>query len=497
MSPGGALLRSSRVFAIPQALPRPASDLSSSAAIGSDTQTLPHPIHATITTPQSSLKRGDWGFKRPLPLRSTTRTSTPFIRVEAIDTIEHVTDYGSAADHTINLQKWHEMGVPISTPTTKKSTSYLQSSAAQNPKSVFEEELDQIAPIEGGAAKHTDQGVRWKFAGPWIAGQTEGEFNQYLQKTVRKRKPEFQKFLRAACAESISKQAQRKAREQGEESGPVTKAEDITEEQLQKYIISLRADRTELNSQIRKFLDMPPPPTADMNKEFFLSDDWLSGMSNGGKSDLVVEKTDNASPYANSGPPKTHPSAGLSYLRTAAHTFNHPMYGPQASHTPVQARVVMPKGASTGSFAPALGVGGFVTDLPSGSDSFDVKGQRRGRKESPLVKGLFNIEPEKVGGSKAYVKPTTASVNSKGQVVLTVDAADPEAVSVYKGTVDEIPTLSVPQYRPQPFSKPVATSDEGFGLKGFAESGALEQGALANSGSLKELGKLLSMDDKN
>lgn len=497
MSPGGALLRNSRVFALPQALPRPTGDFSSSAALGSDTQTLPYPIHATITTPQSSLKRGDWGFKRSLPLRSTTRTSTPLIRVEVIDTVEHVTEYGSAADHTINLKKWHEMGVPIATPMAKKSTAYLQSTTAQYPKSVFEEELDQIAPIESEAAKPKGHGVRWKFAGPWIAGQTEGQFNHYVQKAVRKRKPEFQRFLRAACAESLTKQAQWKAREQGEESGPAIKAEDISEEQLQKYIIVLRSDRTELNSQIRKFLDMPPPPIANMEKESFLTDDWLSGMSSGGKRDLAVEKTDSPSPYANSGPPKTHPSAGLSYLRTASHTFNHPVYGPQASHAPVQARVVMPKGASTGSFAPALGVGGFVTDLPFGSDSFDVKMLKRGRKESPLVKGLFNIEPEKVGGSKAFVKPTTASVNSKGQVVMIVDAADPEAVSVYQGTVNEIPTLSVPQHRPAPFSKPVTTSDEGFGLKGFAEPGALERGATAASESLQELGKLLTTKDES
>src|ERR1700710_1203320 len=124
VSPGGALLRASRIFSIPPPLPRPASDLSSIAIFNSETATLPHPIHLTITTPQTSLARGDWGFKRPLPLRSTTRTSTPLIRVHSIDTYEHITEFGSASDHAINLQKWQEMGVPLTIP---NSSSYLLS----------------------------------------------------------------------------------------------------------------------------------------------------------------------------------------------------------------------------------------------------------------------------------------------------------------------------------------------------------------------------------
>src|ERR1700710_2293162 len=113
VSPGGALLRASRVFSIPPPLPRTPSDLSSTAVFSSDTATLPHPIHLSVITPQSSLARGDWGFKRPLPLRSTTKTSTPVIRIESIDTYEQVTEFGSAADHSLTIKKWEEMGVPI------------------------------------------------------------------------------------------------------------------------------------------------------------------------------------------------------------------------------------------------------------------------------------------------------------------------------------------------------------------------------------------------
>merc|ERR1711964_913431 len=104
------------------------------------------------------------------------------------------------------------------------------------------------------------------------------------------------------------------------------------------------------------------------------------------------------SPYAETGPPKTHPSAGLSYSLTNAHTYNHPVWGPQKNPPPVQSRVVMPKSAATGQFGAALGVGGFVTELPAGQDSFNLGGSGRfsrqhRQKEAP---GTLTVDPSKV-----------------------------------------------------------------------------------------------------
>jgi hypothetical protein len=236
------------------------------------------------------------------------------------------------------------------------------------------------------------------------------------------------------------------------------KASDVTDQQLTEYIRSLRRNLADLNKQIRRFLDLPPSPNQKSNnvQSFFAS---ITG-------DIPALPT-SSSPYANSGPPKTHPSAGLSYGRIGSHTFNHPVYGPQSNRTPVQARVVMPRNAG-GGFAPLLGVGGFVTDVPA-SDYTNQKvlshKKRRELARNPVISGLQYIEPEKVGGSKGWVNPKHASIDAKGRVVLTVEAADPEIVAVHTGTVGDIPD----QYqRPAPkingLPKPANKSSGGYGL---------------------------------
>ncbi|CAL3967331.1 hypothetical protein PZA11_003665 [Diplocarpon coronariae] len=464
VSPGGALLRASRVFSIPPPLPRPVGDLQSAQVFGSDTATLPHPIYQTITTPQASLARGDWGFKRPLPLRSTTRTSTPFIRVEAIDTFEHVTEFESAADHSITLQKWLEMGVPLSTPQSK-SKGELKT---VQPRSVFEQEIDWIAESDGGLFGKDD--VRWKFKGPWLAGQTEGDFKKYLADNVRKQKPEFQKYLRAACANALTREAQQTALEEGNSDVVATpiKEGDITQEQFIEYVKKLRNTRSELYKLIRNFLDLPPAPSGSAN----MAEEILTFMKPGqviDNSDIAVSK----SPYADTGPPKTHPSAGLAYSLTNAYTYNHPVHGPQREHRPVPARVVMPRNAAAGSFGAVLGVGGFVAELPAGHRSFNITDRGlsnlRSASKMNLIPGTQSIEPKKVGGSKAWVKPTTARVDPKGRILLTVEVADPAAVAVHEGKEHEIPV-------PETSSVIHRFGSGAAGFANFKQPGSRDQG---------------------
>lgn len=126
----------------------------------------------------------------------------------------------------------------------------------------------------------------------------------------------------------------------------------------------------------------------------------------------------------------------------------------------------MPKGAAAGNFAPVLGVGGFVVDIPSGvgASSFNVRGSA-GRGSDGPIPGLINIEPNKVGGSKAYVHPTSASVDPKGRVILKVEQADPEAVAVLEGKVDEIPRRQIMRTKGlglSPYS--LSRSSGGYGL---------------------------------
>ena len=116
LSPTANLLRNSRLFSLPNPLPRPPVSETYGAGISkaSDTATLPYPTHQAIATTKSSLARGDWGLKRPIPSRShIVQTSDPVLRITQLDTIEHVTDFDSAADHVRTRQKWEEMGMPM------------------------------------------------------------------------------------------------------------------------------------------------------------------------------------------------------------------------------------------------------------------------------------------------------------------------------------------------------------------------------------------------
>lgn len=115
-SPTSHLLRNSRLFSLPNPLPRPPVSETFGAGItkASDTATLPYPTHQAIATTKASLARGDWGLKRAIPSRShLVQVSDPVLRVTQLDTIEHVTDFDSAADHVRTRQKWEEMGIPM------------------------------------------------------------------------------------------------------------------------------------------------------------------------------------------------------------------------------------------------------------------------------------------------------------------------------------------------------------------------------------------------
>lgn len=470
VSPGGALLRASRVFSMPPPLPRPSPDLSSMAIFQSDTATLPHPIHLSVATPQSSLSRGDWGFKRPLPLRSTTRTSTPIIRVESIDTLEHITEFGSAADHSLTLQKWQELGLPITTPSVegvgRGPTPFAMRGEAATNKSVFEDNLDTTVVTERGLLDKDD--TRWKFKGPWLAGVTEGEFQSYIDSQVRGRKQEFREFLRTACAESMTRKVRRQATDEEGESPPSIQASDVTEQEIEGYVRELRKDITTLYGLIRKFLDLPPPPNVKVSDSISSLVDGIGGRPANGAGLNLDDLSVSNSPYANTGPPKTHPSAGLGYSRSSAYLVNHPVHGPQKHKTPVEARIVMPKNASVGNFSPVLGVAGFVTPVPN-EPSFNFKSSSAhkigGRNSAvTIVSGLVNIDSDKVGGSKTWVQPKSAMVDSKGRVILSVEGAHPDAVAVKTNKTHEIPE---PQYMQPVVQRSRArreTSNRGFGI---------------------------------
>lgn len=443
------------MFSMPAPLPKPIGELSAVANFNSDTATLPYPTQLAITTPPAARSRGDWGLKRPLPLKSTTKSSTPVIRVDAIDTFEHVTQFESAADHTLTLQKWQEMNMPLFTPASTDSALLGLGAGVRPGRGVFEEDADITAADESTKASHEN---RWRFRGPWLAGQTEADFVEFLTKEVRKRGSEFRQFLREYKAAEDTKTARRMAAAKGEEVPAAIKPSDITESQMTEYLKVLRHERSALFGLIREFLDLPPAPANSLDENALFNSLGSAAL---GSEPMTINYADHLpksrSPYANTGPPSTHPSAGLSYLRSKSHIYNHPMYGPQASPPPVQGRVVQPKNALVGNFAPKLGVAGVVTHVPTYQDSFNTNtiNKRLARAGSQTLPGLVNIELDRVGGAKVWLQPTSASIDPKGRIQLTVSGAQNAAVAVHEGTVDALPAeLQRPASPAQPIPRP-------------------------------------------
>ena len=430
LSPTGNLLRNSRLFSLPPPLPRPSGTLTASQRFDSETATLPYPTQAAIETTPSSLGKGDWGLKRSLPLKSTARTSTPIIRIGDVDSINHITDFDSAADHALNLKKWQEMGLPVSkAESPRRSTSKTTGQDRLKPhKSVFESSEDNTQ-----ARDDIEASGRWKYGGPWLAGQTQGQFNKYAEEEIRKRKVAFRDFLRKRLSERMASARRRAALDSGEATS--NQPASISDIDLETYIKALRKDESTLFHMIEEFLDLPNAQQK--------TDVWTSTES--------VE-----------GPPITHPSAGLSYLRAIAHTSNHPVLGPQREERPLRGRILATR---TYQRAQALvGVGGIVAE-DSRQDGLSNESD-----------GVRTFSAEAHGGTKVWVKPEQITINSQGKIRLHVKRADQRLVGLYEEQPEQPPAErnpvvlpSMQEYVPDLSPPPLKTASGrlgGYGLGG-------------------------------
>ncbi|KAK4155435.1 mitochondrial ribosomal protein MRP51 [Chaetomidium leptoderma] len=421
VSPGGALLRASRMFALPTPIPAPSNEASAGTNYSSNTATLAFPTHQVITTLSSSRKKGDWGLKRPLPLKSTTKSSNPMLRVKAIDTIEQITDYTSATDHGITLRKFQELGMPLTARRPAGGEQTDSTSTMNLPqKSVFEDELDvtDIHPDKRAQAIDT----RWKFSGPWLAGQTQGEFKKWLAKEVRPKRSAFREFLKKNIARELHAAAAKVAVDKGQDQPALIDPSSVTEDQLIDYLRKLRHNNQALYDMVGQFLDLAPlkPPTVG---QLGLPKENLS----------TLEFREMKNPYAERGPPVTHPSAGLSYLRTSMYMENHPIYGPQRQHSPAVARIVRPR-RQTQALAARLGVAGLIVNTPLGDTASN----------SIRTGAVYDrIDPSVEGGAKVWVQPQRASIDSNGRVILTVNDSSPEATLVAQELLGDATCLGV------------------------------------------------------
>ncbi|KAI9678205.1 MAG: hypothetical protein M1817_006150 [Caeruleum heppii] len=482
LSPSAALLRSSRLFSLPPPVAAPGPDLTSAISHASDTATLPYPTHAALTTPRSSLARGDWGLKRPLPLRSTAFKTNPSIRVEALDTREHVTDFWSAMDHTLTLLKWQEMNVPISAPNAQarpraSDVGRLSSDDPGSFKSVFESTMDKTHDEDG---QNMPLSRRWKFKGPWLAGKTEQEFHDYIRREIRKRKREFRDHIRRHLQQQKAAEARRLAMEEGRipQIADLASPTSISDTEVQDYVAYLRQDQTTLIYLIHNFLDLPSVPQSN----------YLFGSTTVGTATSVFGET---------GPPVTHPSAGLSYLRTASYLENHPIHGPQAQPAPVQARILTPRRSPTGQNNVAkLGVAGVVAD-----DS--VHASFRVHNALDEASGVSSFKTDIPGGAKIWIHPSRASIDTQGMIKLQTTRAARAAIEIRQGVLlDQRGSKDSIRSTPTRTARsPKSAASRGYGLgdatiarlRGDLESAPPDDQSILNT--YRELENLLSSKD--
>ncbi|KAF1982624.1 hypothetical protein K402DRAFT_397346 [Aulographum hederae CBS 113979] len=378
-SPTARLLRNSRLFSIPQPLPDPAlgNSLADGSTRFSDSATRPYPTRQAITTPPSSLGRGDWGLKRPLPLRTTARGTDPTLRIIEQDSWEQITDFEPANAHTKTLRKFQELGVAIQAETPGRIDQWT---------GAYETTVDNTALEPTVSENSFDlrnlKRSRWKFGGPAITTMAEGDFNKYMQ-SIEKKKGSFTDFLcerilgpargssrMEALAEAESMPGQKTKNYHWD---ALTKREQLI---VSKEIAKLRKDTTlasTLADYIREFLDLPPLG------------------ADGATTSFQAEKV-----------PSTHPAAGLSYLRSDAILDNHPIHGPQKERQPVDARALGPASGNTGGM---IGVAGIAVNTAIKDVDF-----------------IDDMESQFVeeGGIRVKVVPLGARIDHQGRIGLRV-----------------------------------------------------------------------------
>ncbi|KAJ4371084.1 hypothetical protein N0V86_008779 [Didymella sp. IMI 355093] len=481
LSPTANLLRNSRLFSLPNPLPRPVVGETTGAGVtkASDSATLPYPTHQAITTTKSSLARGDWGLKRNLPARSRMlQTSDPVLRITQLDTIEHVTDFESAADHVRTRQKWEQMSVPMmrfaaSTNVTAKTptsaferrddtTAYTKDGLdesglflralrqnkrtreyRQRQNGGREEQFTPFQPPPVTAEAHNTR--RWKHDGPWLPGQGENEFMAYLTKEIGKRRAEFNEHLVEFVKNEIYTTRQLTAARSGDVP-PVDEVEahawqtarekewaTITQDQIDAGIRALRKETAidPLTSKlvtklITPFLHLPPVKAKDKvyNQSETITD---------------YQKYQIDPEYA---PTSTHPSAGLGYLRTRAYLASHPILGPQSSPAPVTSRVVQPRKTafSQDNYA-RLGVGGFVA-----LDEHRAVNNAAKNHYMQSGRDVETIDITTPGGRKIFVNPQFGGVSNDGRVHLKVLRSTGPEINVARGHTEDLPPTETQNY---------------------------------------------------
>lgn len=418
LAPGLSLLRSSRMFSLPTCAIK-----SPSAETYFETTTQPHPSYQSVTTFEKSRQRGDWGLKRPLPKKTTTKSRQPYLRIKKIDTIESITEFSSATDHTISVRKWAEMAIPLKVPPPEN-----QSVANKIAPSVFEDDSDATVLSTRRLRSFKPENARWRFRGPYLNSMSEGRFQQWLDAHVVPRRAKFRHFIKEDLARQRTldqRIARQSAGNYRDDDAPVDPS-SISSAELFAYMRDLRENRHRLYDLVTKFFDLPPvppPPTASASSSS--TPRYLAQFKVGEPTSIT-----SPNPYSRYGPPRTHPSAGMYYTRSNNYTPNHPFYGPQSGLPPVLANAIHAKhpyfqGA-------VLGVGGFAVEI------FYENVYKHSSNANKETRKLNMVDPDATELPKYWVVPLSAHVTQGGRLWIPYSLqANQDAVNIAREGIGE------------------------------------------------------------
>lgn len=506
-SPTANLLRNSRLFSLPNPLPRPNVGATYGAGItrASDTATLPYPTHQAIATTKSSLARGDWGLKRPLPARSRLlQTSDPVLRITQLDTIEHITDFDSAADHVRTRQKFEELATPmmqgmsqmrdydLSVPPRgafeeRDDTTSYDTDLGLDEAGMFLQTIRESSKENNNSKRYTPfkkppvdkaahNSKRWKHDGPWIPGMNADDFLEYVTKQITYRREEFNTYLTEYVKNEIYTTRQLAASKDGE-TVPLDTAEaekwqakksrkwsKISPADIEAGIKALRKETAidPLRSRLMTHLIVPflrLPAIKLKNTQYAES--------------ATSRDVDQYQFDQETAPLSTHPSAGLGYLRNKSYITNHPILGPQSKPGPVPARVIQPRTTARSREAYAkLGVAGFVANDEFRSNNMGTNNNRN----RTNTRDVETIDIDTPGGTKVMVQPVFGSVDNSGRIHLKLLRSFGAEVAVARGELDDRPPV-----REGYQSDPLA--DLGKRNSGIAELNALGRAGRDGGGS--------------
>jgi hypothetical protein len=146
-------------------------------------------IGQVYTTYDGNAYRGNWGFKRSLPLRKRDK----FISVEAVDSPEQQTEWSHRESEARFIKRWEEVA-------TEPSVREAWDSHCTSSRPVHQAELakeDQNGNVVNPAVRRQlDKSPNKQYVapGPLVSSMPTRVFNRYLDK-LRQRRPEFLEFL--------------------------------------------------------------------------------------------------------------------------------------------------------------------------------------------------------------------------------------------------------------------------------------------------------------